>query len=55
MMNSYDYVEARVADQRSHAERRRRAASVTPRRAPVQRLGEMLRQRAVKGPGGAEH
>lgn len=48
MMNSYEYVEARVADHRSHAERARRGAPVRERRAPAQRLGEMLRHRAVK-------
>lgn len=49
MMNSYDYVEARVADHRSHAEERRRTA--VARRQPTQRLGNYLRQRAVKPTG----
>ena len=55
MMNSYEYVEARVADHRSHAERGRRGTPVRERRAPSQRLGEMLRHRAVKADDVTEH
>lgn len=49
MMNSYDYVEARVADNRSIAEQRRRTSAA--RRQPAQRFGNYLRQRAVKPAG----
>ena len=48
MMHSYDYVEARIADHRSVAQERRRAGQGGARRQPVQRIGNYLRQRAVK-------
>ncbi len=55
MMNSYDYVEGRVADQRSVVERHRRAASVDARPMSMQQLGEMLRQRTKKSPKHLDH
>lgn len=51
MMNSYEYVDARVADHRSVAERRRRVAAVRSRRGSTQRLGEFVRARAQRHEG----
>ena len=51
MMNSNEYVDARVADMRSMAERTRRTAPVRSRRTPAQRLGEFVRSRTGKTHG----
>ena len=51
MMNSYEYVGARVADHRSMAERRRRSATIRSRRGSTQRLGSLVRGRVGKADG----
>ena len=45
MMHSYDYVAARMADQRDMAHRYRAATPLRARRSTTQRLGNILRPR----------
>ena len=45
MRNSYDYIEGRLAEQRSHAEQRRRVAAARARRGSTERFSDLLRRR----------
>jgi hypothetical protein len=46
MRDSWDYIEARLADQRATADRRRRVAQARARNGSSHRLGGLLRSRA---------
>ena len=45
MRDSYEYIEGRLAEQRSHAEQRRRVSATRSRRGSTERFGDLLRRR----------
>ena len=51
MRNSYDYIEGRLAEQRSAAEVRRRVAAARHRRSGSERFGGFLRFRSGRSAG----
>ena len=51
MRNSYDYIEGRLAEQRSAAEMRRRVAEARSRRPSSERFGGFLRFRSSRTAG----
>ena len=51
MRNSYDYIEGRLAEQRSHAELRRRVSAARSRRGSTERLSDLLRRRPSRNGG----
>ena len=51
MRNSYDYIEGRLAEQRSAAAMRRRVAAARNRRSGSDRFGGLLRFRSGRSAG----